>query len=298
LSPRWPLLVLLAATPATAAEVTLLVSADVPAWRPAVEAIRSAPGHQVQVVDLGGSRELGARVLAGLAEGVTLVAMGPLAVQVAAGAPAGMPVIHCMVVDARSLGLAGPDVTGVAFSLPVLNQLGAFSQVNPAARRLGVIYSDETRELVEQARAEAGRFRLELVAREATSEREVPAAVRALLAGDDEPVDAVWLLPDPILSSEAALRFLFAQSLEGRRPVYAFSPALVEQGAMVSLAPDVASVGAEVVRRIARIESGEAPGRMALGIPLQELTINKRIADRLGVKIPPAVLREASRVIE
>ncbi len=99
------------AAPLQAAEVALLKSAESPAWRPAIEALkRAAAGHNVSEFDLRGDKAEAERIVAALkGRAAALVALGPLAAQAArAGAPE-LPLVACMVSDPSRIGLAaGP----------------------------------------------------------------------------------------------------------------------------------------------------------------------------------------------
>jgi ABC-type uncharacterized transport system substrate-binding protein len=97
---------LVAPQPAPAAEIAVVLSTDVPAWKPAVEALRTAvPGHNVTTYDARGSRAEADRLLAGLkGNAAVVVAMGPLAAQSAREMAADLPLVYSMVNDPASLG--------------------------------------------------------------------------------------------------------------------------------------------------------------------------------------------------
>ncbi|HET8647779.1 MAG TPA: ABC transporter substrate binding protein [Vicinamibacteria bacterium] len=281
------------------AEVALLLSSDVPAWRPAVEAVRSAAtGHNVSVHDLRGSRAEAERVIAGLkGQAAVLVAMGPLAAEAARAVAADTPLVYCMVQDPASVSaLEGPNVTGVAFSVPARNQLVAFRAVNPTARRIGVVFSSAgTGRQVEDARRAASALGIEIVARQVSSLQAVPQAVRELLAGSGA-VDALWVPPDPLLLGDETRRFVMQAAVQAGKPIYASSAAMVKEGALVSNSPEVTSIGESAAGLVNRIARGEKPGRLAVVVPRTEVVINKRIAEQLRLAIPETALRAAQRV--
>lgn len=283
---------------AGAAEVVVLKSSDVPAWRPTLDALRAgASGHTITEYDLRGERSEGERVLTGLkGRGVILVTMGQLAAQVAREVAPESPLIFCMIPDPARIGLLiAPNTTGVAFTIPVKNQLAAFRMVNPRGVRIGVIYSVENvgRQVQEAVKA-MGVLRLVVLDRPISSEREVPEALRSLLRGNDA-VDALWIPPDPILLGDEARRFLLSETLKASKPVYSFSSALVAEGALVSNGPEYRSIGEQVAELVKRLAGGERGTRIDMLIPRAELVINKRIADKLRVEIPQGALEEARK---
>lgn len=290
---------LLAATPgAWAAEVAVLKSSDVPAWRPALDALRrSAASHNVTEYDLRGDRAVAQQVLATLkGKPVILVAVGNLAAETARAALPEAPLVFCMVQDPAKIGLvAAPGVTGVAFTLPVKNQIAAFRMVNPRGSRIGVVFHPENSgRQVEEATKAADLLRIALVARPVAAVSEIPQAVRTLLAGDT--VDALWIPADAMLLTDVTRRYILTESLKAGKPVYAFSASLVTEGALVSNGPDVASIGGQAGELVNRLAAGDRT-RIDVQVPRAELVINNRIAGKLKIAVPAEALKAAGKVI-
>lgn len=290
------LAVALALAPAVAApaDVAVLKSSEVPAWRPTLDAIkRSAAGHTVREYDLRNDRAEADRVLNELKAGKPIViAVGELAAQAAHQVAPELPLIYCMVLDPGKLGLTGvAGTTGVAFTLPVKNQLAAFRSVNPRAVRIGVIYNAEnTGKQVEDAQKAAPVVRLTIVDRPVASDKDVPQALRSLLTGSDA-VDALYLPPDRMLLGDDTRRFIFAEALKAGKPVYAFASYWMSEGVLVANSPDFASIGEQAGELVNRIAAGDK--KLDVLIPRAELSINKKIADKLKIDIPPEALKGA-----
>ena len=286
-----------AAGPLQAADVAILKSSEVLAWRPAMEALkRVAAGHSFVEYDLRGDRGEADRVLNSLkGRAVILVAMGPLAAQTAHEVLPNVPLVFCMIQEPARLGLApGPNTTGVAFTIPVKNQLAAFRMVNPRGVRVGVLYNEaNVGRLIEEAQKAAALVRLVLLTRPVASERDVPQALRTLLTGA-EAADAIWIPPDPVLLGEESQRHILGEAAKAGKPVYSFTPSLVEKGALVSNGPDLVSIGELVGDLVNRLGAGER-GRIEMLVPRAELVINKRMAGKLKIEIAPDVLKSAAR---
>lgn len=290
---------LAAPRPVPAAEIALLMSSDVPAWKPAVDALRMAlPGHNLTTYDLRSSRAEAERVLPGIRQSASLVvAMGPLAAQAARDLAAELPLVYSMVSDAATLSaLEGPNVTGVAYEVPARNQIVAFRAVNPKAARIGVVFNAATlgRQLDDAKRA-ASVLKVELVVRQVPSLQALPQTVRDLLSGP-QAVDAIWLPPDPFFQGDDTRHFVMQAAVSAGKPVYASSAALIKEGALVSNSPESASIGQAIGEQVNRIARGEKAGRLGVLVPRSELLINKRIADQLRVSIPEEALKAAQRV--
>lgn len=280
-----------------AAEVVILKSNEQPGVRPVVDALRRAGGaHTFAEFDIGGNRTQGERIAAGLrGRAVILVAVGTLAAQVARAALPELPLAFCMVPEPDKAGLEGvARVGGVAAGVPIKNQLAAFRLVNPKGVRIGLLYGPETTEVIDEAQKAARLVRVAIVPRLVSSERELPVAMRELLTGS-EAVDAVWLLGDPVLVTEQTRRYVLGETLKAGRPVYAYSDALIAEGALASDGPDPVSVGEQLAELVDRLAAGEK-GPLDLRVPRAELVINKKMAGKLKIDVPADALKAASRI--
>jgi putative ABC transport system substrate-binding protein len=288
------------AASASAAEIALVKSNDLASWRPAVEAMLAATAaHNVTEYDLAGSRAEGVQLFTALKGRVAIVvAMGPLAAELAREMLPEVALVYCMVQDPAAAGLTtAPNAAGVALALPARNQLVAFRTVNPQARRIGVIYgSDTVARQAEEAQKAAGALKLEVVTRRVADAAGVPPAVRELLKGES-PVDALWILPDPLVLEPATRRFVLAEALIAGKPIYSFSASLIAEGALVSHGADMASIGQGVAELIGRVLTGQKPERQPLLVPRGEVVINKKMADQLKVVVPAEALRIAQKVL-
>ncbi|HZM52457.1 MAG TPA: ABC transporter substrate binding protein [Vicinamibacteria bacterium] len=299
---KWGWMVALAALapvrPVAAAEVAVVKSSDVPAWRPAIDALRRiSASHTINEYDLRNDRPTADSVLAGLkGKAAIIVALGPLAAQLVRSTLPDAPLVFAMVQEPAKLGLApGPGVTGVAFAIPIKNQLAAFRLVHPKGVRIGVIYKeDNSGHAVEEAIKAATLLRVVMITRAVTSERDIPAALRSLLAGD-QAIDALWIPPDPVLLGEDTRRFLQAEMFKAGKAVYGSSSALVAEGALVSNGPDLVSIGEQVGELVNRLAAGDR-SRIELLVPRAELVINKKIAARLKIEVSAEVLKAANKV--
>jgi putative ABC transport system substrate-binding protein len=280
-----------------AAEVVILKSNEQPGVRPVVDALRRAgAAHTFAEFDLGGDRAQGERITSGLrGRAVILVAVGVLAAQVARAALPDAPLAFCMVSDPNQAGLVhAARVGGVAAEVPVKNQLAAFRLVNPRGVRIGVLHGPDTADLIDDARKAARLVRVALFPRLVSSGRDVPQVMRELLTGADA-VDAVWMMGDPILTTEQTRHYVLAETLRAGRPVYAYSDTLVAEGALASVGPDPVSVGELLADLVDRLAAGER-GRLDMLVPRAKLVINKKIAGKLKIEIPADALKAADRV--
>jgi ABC-type uncharacterized transport system substrate-binding protein len=278
---------------ARAADVVILKSAETPAWRPAIDALRkAATGHVVSELDLRGDRAEAARVVGTLkGRPVVVVAMGPVAAQAAHEAFPSGPLVVLMVPDAGTL--LGPGIGGVGFVVPVKNQLAAFRLVNPRGVRVGVVHTAQSADVVQEAQRVAVSVRLTLEARPVASMKDLPGAVRGLLSGPNA-VDALWIPPDALLMQDDSRKWLLAEATRANKPVYASAGSVVPEGALVGSGPDLVSIGTLAGELVNRLAAGEK-GKMELLVPRAELVVNKKMAQRLGIELSPDAQKAATR---
>jgi putative ABC transport system substrate-binding protein len=280
--------------PAAAGPVVVLKSKSIPAYDRALLGLRAGYGGALITFDLGGRIENGpaiARVIAARKPGA-LVTIGAKAAQVARAHLASVPLVYCLVLHPEDMGLSGKGVHGIPLRVPASEQIQALRRLAPRVRRLGLLANPRTaagmvREAQEAARA-AG---VTVILAEVTDAKEVPAALERLFSK----IEALWLLPDSAIVSEASLRFLLLESFRRRLPVLAFGKDLVRRGALVALSPDYEGMGKAAGALVKEILAGRPPP--APSPPAARLAVNAATARRLGLRLPADVV-SAADVIE
>jgi hypothetical protein len=201
-----------------------------------------------------------------------------------------------MVQDPAKLGLLdAPRTTGVAFTIPVKNQLAVFRMVYPHGVRIGVIYDEaNTGRLVQEAKTGAGVVHLAIVERAVSSEKQVPEALRSLLRGDDA-VDALWVTPDPILLGDEARRYVWPRRSRRASQSTASHRLSCPRGAGQQW------TGHGIHRRAARRarQSHGEPGRGGQdrdAHPKGGAGRQQKVADKLKIEIPIDALKAANKV--
>jgi len=260
--------------------------------------VATCPEH-ITTYDLGGSignsRGIIDRIMASSPR--LIVAIGPLAAQVAKAEVRGVPVVFAMVRNPRKSGLEGDNIAGVSLDVPIEAQLTMYKSLLPTLRVIGVVYDPEkTGSLVKEAGELAGRFGLRFLATPVASQTEVPAALRGLLGK----VDALWMLPDDTVITPESLTFFLLTAFKQNLPVLTISDAFVEAGALAALSADYTDVGRQACQLSREIESGQRRPAQASIVPPAKVNvaINLQTASQLGLILPPEVVQSASKVYQ
>jgi putative tryptophan/tyrosine transport system substrate-binding protein len=213
-----------------------------------------------------------------------LVTIGGQALALAGDFPA-IPVIYLLTADP---GLAGshPAMTGVNMTIPPPLQLVQFARALPTARRVGMIYDPEQSEkLIAEARTNATKLGIELIAEPARGIGAVPA----LLAGLRGRIDAFWLLPDPVVLTPRSLQEILLFSFRNNIPVLSFSSRYLDDGAAMAIVCDPAGMGEQaggLVREILRNKNNVRRGPI---LPEAELVVNHKILKKMGISLPAGI---------
>jgi putative tryptophan/tyrosine transport system substrate-binding protein len=219
--------------------------------------------------------------------------------------PTPVPMVFTQVSDPVRLGLVdsvarpGRNVTGIANLRADLTakRLELFKETVPSLRRVLVTYDarkPEEQEAVAFAKGAAARLGVSLLERPISTPLDVEPGLAELKPGGR----------DGILIVQAGTNL----NIVGRSLEVATSNALPTMypasfwskfGALASYGPDQYLQGRQAARLAQRILTGTSPRELPVELPDRiEFVVNLKVAGRLGLKIPEAVLLRADRVIQ
>ena len=232
-----------------------------------------------------------------------LVAVGPLALRVAARAGRPEPIVFMMVATPEdSVPETSRRVCGVTLRLPVALQIAEIRRILPGAASLGVLYDpsnpSSVRELEEARTAvlEHG-FTIEAVPMAAAGE--LGDALRTVLARG---VDALWLIADRTVTPRGdrqAFKFIAETSTKAGVPVVSYAAKHAQAGALFSLGPDYADVGTQAGELVNLVTRGRAPGDIGVRTARKaRLSLNMKVARILGITFPAESVGRAHQVHE
>ena len=291
------LLWLLPLTQARAEDIVILKSHDLEPFNQAVAGFVAACPEHITEYDLRGTKKEESSIIQRLtaAKPRLIVAIGPLAAQVAREHLRNVPMIFVMVSNPPKHGLQGANLAGVSLDIPVQLQLARYKALVPTLQTLGVIYDPtKTGAMVTEARATVATLGLQLLAAPVSTPKEVPAALRSLLGK----MDALWMLPDDTVVTPESFKFLLLTAFENNLPFVTVSDIFVEAGALASLSPDYTDVGRQGCQLATDLESGRLRPAEVMVVPPAKLNlaINLKTASKIGLTLPPEVIQSANKV--
>lgn len=297
---RWSLPALLAgmalAGEVWAGGIALLKSDELPSYNQAGEGVIAALPRTAPLVEytlsehVSEARRIGQAVR--VARPDLVIAIGLRAAVAAKLEIPDIPTIFCLVLFPEQYGLPTANMIGVSMQASADEQIGHIRSVAPAARRIGLVHSDATSvRFLTDAKRLAQMRGLSLLTVEVSGARQVPAAVKELPA-----VDLLWIVPDPTVVTGESMEFLLSYSFESRIPLFAFSSALVQHGAVGATYLDPREVGLQAGRVAARLLRREGGAGLGTIVPAEQprLAVNLRSAAHFGLSLAESTLQASS----
>lgn len=299
----WVLVSLFPAIPVSAQSIVVLKSRELDAFDEVIHTLvtqcANMPANQIVEYNLKGEKQTWEEIVkqAKLDTPKLILAMGPLAAQVAKEAGLKIPVVFCMVSNPYRYGLAGENLVGISMDVPGELQFKLYKSVVPHLKTIGVIYDPEkSEELVAEAALAAEKLGLVLLKVPVTSPKRVPDAMRSLLGK----IDALWMVPDDTVLTTQSFRYFLVTSFEKKLPFLAISDIFVKVGALATIAPDPDELGRQICRLISQIQNGQLDlKKVNILSPVEtQLVINVKTAEKIGLVLSPEILQSASKLYQ
>ncbi|MFH1898467.1 MAG: ABC transporter substrate binding protein [Candidatus Desantisbacteria bacterium] len=204
-----------------------------------------------------------------------------------------IPIIACMVINQDDI--EGALVTGVTMSIPTDAKLQWINKNLPHAKRIGLIYSTETAELVAKISQLCKEFGYEVVALKINSGEEIAGAIQKM----SPKIDCFLMIPDAKIYFPKSIEYLFMEGLKRKFAIIGLSSFYTKAGAFVSFDCDYQDLGRQTAEMAMRICRGDMYGTST--IPSQSprritFSLNLLVAEKTGIKIPQATIKEAKEV--
>jgi putative ABC transport system substrate-binding protein len=196
----------------------------------------------------------------------------------------------------------GGNITGVRNPGPegISKRLEILIEMAPQVKRVWVGYDKNhpnTAPALEVLRPAAASLGVTLVEVPAASLEELEADLAARANSDDLGLDAILTMSDGLNQGPEGYAMLSKFATEHKVPLCAGVLSMVQQGAVFGNSPDIVKVG-ELAAPIAdKIFKGTPAGTIPVVTPNQDLYINYKVAQDLGLAVPEGLLSQAVEII-
>ena len=146
------------------------------------------------------------------------------------------------------------EIYRISEQVPLETQLTNIKMIFSFIKKIGIIYSPEYNEKwVENAGKEARTFGIEINGRPYDKSDSVENVLSELLSV----VDAILLIPDPGAITKSSFNKMMKTSNAMKKPIIAYSPVFVKEGAVLSISIDDKTVGNQAAMLAERIINKE-----------------------------------------
>jgi putative ABC transport system substrate-binding protein len=216
-----------------------------------------------------------------------------------------IPVVFSIAGDPIKLGLVaslsrpGGNLTGIVNMNVELGpkRLELLHTLVPTATKFALLANPDnpyTGALVADLRASAASIGVTIEVLTANTNSEIDAAFESLA---QKHVDALVVSPDNLFSNRR-VQLITLSSRHAVPTIYSFRED-VEAGGLMSYGADIPGEYRDVGIYVGRILKGEKPAELPVVQPTKfEFVVNQQTAKTLGLRIPPALLTAADKVIE
>ncbi len=193
----------------------------------------------------------------------------------------------------KSLQHPGSNITGASLDIPPEIQFKYFKKVITNIDRLGVLYTEETANLIPPAKAVAQSIGLELIAVKIDSEKDIPEALEQL----NQKADGLWSIADRKIFSPRSTRYILLNALRNGKPFMGFSRHLVESGALFALDFDYKDIGRQAGKIALDVLDGRDPADISVAVPgIVWFHYNEKTANHINILIPDELVAIAKEV--
>ena len=224
--------------------------------------------------------------------------------QAAVAATKEIPIIFTTVTDpvgsklVRQIQHPGGNASGISDLVPTELQLNTVKEIVPNLKTLGLVYDpglDNARSTVESVKALAPKMGFKTVESPAMGINNVPSAGQALVGK----VDAIFVPNDTTVYG--AFESLVKVAQDAQIPIFTAERRSVQRGAVATVGFDFGDMGKRTADMVDKVLKGTKPGDMDVqfmkDLPNSlALYVNKASAEKMGVKLSPAILNRAAQV--
>jgi putative ABC transport system substrate-binding protein len=224
--------------------------------------------------------------------------------QAAVAATKNIPIVFTTVTDplkaklVPTLNKPGGNVSGVSDLVPTARQIAVVKEIVPNLKKLGLVYDPSLPNAVstvESIKKIAPQMGFTTVESPAMGLNNVPAAGQALVGK----VDAIFVPNDTTVY--AVFESLVKVCQEGKVPLFTAERRSVQRGAIATVGFDFKQMGVITAGMIDKVLKGAKPGELDViemeNVPnALALYINKASAQKMGVTVPPEMLKKAAQV--
>lgn len=184
---------------------------------------------------------------------------------------------------------------GISNELSPGQEMTVLRMFFPKLKKIGILYSEEFMdEYVATLKKIAGSHNIEIIDTKITHHSESDSQLNELLPQ----IDLLWVIADPLVlkSSDSVLRVLEVAN-QYKKPVYAFSENIVEQGAALSISTSIETIGGQSGNLLMSLDEGRIPADRVQFPAGTSITLNLCAFEKLKIPVNEKMLSSVDQII-
>lgn len=184
---------------------------------------------------------------------------------------------------------------GVANELSSAQEISLLRYFFPTLKTIGLLYNDKfSREYVETIKKDALALGLNIINQPINDPQEIGEALHELLPK----IDMFWIISDPVvLNSKESVQQIFQSAQQQKKPVYAYSDVYIDQGAVLAISADIATIGRQSANLAMVADNDKAPMGTVQSPAGSTITLNKCVLDSLQLKFNQDALDSVNTIV-
>ncbi|MCI5212086.1 MAG: hypothetical protein D3910_25650, partial [Candidatus Electrothrix sp. ATG2] len=208
-----------------------------------------------------------------------------------------IPVLFALVLNWQRYKLLNQkNMAGIAAEIAPGTKFANITILSPEIKRIGVIYSSHSREVLQRAKKAAEILNIKIYDKKIHRSKDFKRSFKEVR----EKVDAFLVLNDPVVYTLENMDWLKIRCIKEKLPCIGKSKNIAEHGLVLSINPDIADIGsqaASIAQNI--IKRRQRPDLIGVMAPLgTQIIINRGTAERIGLSLRQTSLDMATQVID
>ncbi len=202
--------------------------------------------------------------------------------------PVKTPIVLSMVLHPGKKIMDDPRTTGVLLDIPIRTQILWFKLIVPTLKKIGIIYTENTEDLIDIAVSEAPSLGVTIVPLKIHDIADITNRLEELTKS----ADALLAVPDSTIYNPVITPHLILFTLRHKMPFMGLSRNFTKSGALFSLDSDYYEIGKKAGTLALRIIQGEKVENLPFVHPDKVVPVfNHRIARLLGIELDDSLIR-------
>ncbi len=204
-------------------------------------------------------------------------------------------IIFSLIINWHRLPL-GKNTYGISNELPQSMQLTMYRYFFPDIKKIGVLYSkDYNKEWFDIAAESAEEMDIDIIGKSVRKPGGIKSALKKLLPK----VDALWLIPDPIVISDMdSVKMIFDKSEAAGKPILAYDKSFANLGASFVMSADISTIGKQAAVFVNDIQTGQEISNRIQDPAGSYIILNMKKVREHGIKLNIEALDSVNEIIE